>query len=115
MEIRLTKDAEYMVCLLYKVYKERRKNGIPKSNAKRIEGSNYIRNELLKDWSIEDIDETLYELKRANFLTCHSADDMVYIAFLNDEAIIYMENRFVDGLTGVLEYMAKIKSAITPF
>lgn len=42
------------------------------------------------------------------------ASDVMVDSFLTDNAIIYMENRFKNGLNSVIEHISKIKSAI-PF
>jgi len=112
VEIELTKDAEYMLCAIYKSYKDKRKSGIPKSDAKYIGNSEDIHKSLMSEWLFDDVDETCRELNRAGFVDCRYYDDTAHYVTLTDKAIIYMENRFVNGLTGVLDYMAKIKQAI---
>lgn len=114
MEVKLTKDAEYMICALYKEYIDKRKNKTPKEDAKFVGSSEGIQKELMSQWTLEDVDETCRELDRAEFLECLYAEDTIVDACLTDNAIIYMENRFIDGLTGVLDYMGKIR-AILPF
>ena len=57
----------------------------------------------------EDVDDTCRELSRANLLNCFWADNIAYNVILSDNAIIYMENRFKNGLTEVLEFIDKIK------
>jgi len=112
MNVELTKDAEYMLCALYKDYKEKRKNREDKASAKYVGSAERIHKDLMSEWSFEDVDETCRELSRAGYLNCQFADNVTWQSNLTDEAIIYMENRFVNGLTGVLDYMAKIKAAI---
>lgn len=70
MKQKLTRDAEKLISLLYELYLERRESGMPKAKAKHFGGSNLIREKLLIDWSIADIDETCRELSRAGFLNC---------------------------------------------
>ena len=77
-------------------------------------GSDDIHSELMSKWRLADVDETCRELGRAGLLDNFYAGDKVYFVQLSDNGIIYMENRFVDGLTSVLDYMGKIKTAI-PF
>ena len=101
-----------MLCAIYKSYKDKRKNGESKLDAKFAGSSQIIHANLMPEWSFEDVDETCCELSRAGFLDCCFADNVVYYSGLTDKAVIYMENRFVNGLTGVLEYMTRIKQAI---
>lgn len=112
MEQKLTKNAEYLICLLYKSYREKLKKGISISNAKLFGGSQYIQSNLVPQYSIDDIDEICRELSIAGFLKNFYADNSVYECSLTTDAIIYMENRFVNGLADVLDYIVKIKSAL---
>lgn len=108
----LTKDADAMICVLYKNYLRRRKSGVPKRDAKFFGGSAEIHTDLMPKWSFEDVDETCRELSRAGFLDCHFADNVTYLAYLTDDAIIYMENRFKDGISSLLEHLHSLMSII---
>ena len=112
--IKLTKESDYLICAIYKDYLEKRKNGIPKLEAKRPGSSKRIHQDILPKWMYEDVDETCLELERAGLLNCFSADNAVLDSYLNDDAIIYMENRFKNNVKSVFEYMKKIKDFI-PF
>lgn len=107
--IQLTKDSDKLICALYKIYLEKRKQNISKELAKNIGSSEDIFNSHILNMSFEDIDETCRELNRANLLSCSYADDVVYNSRLNDEAIFYMENRFKNGLSDLLDYAQKFK------
>lgn len=110
MNIELTKDADKMICEIYAAYMKRRAEGLPKRAAKDFVDQSRWPAEYSKDWNSEDSSETLAELKRAGLIKLY-----LYGGFsLNDEAIIYMENRFKSGASEVLEWLGKLKSAI-PF
>ena len=108
-DINLTKDSDALICAIYKDYLEKRKNGISKNNCKHIGSSEDIQKTIVPEWSFEDVEETCRELSRANLLDCNFADNIVYDSYLSDTAIIYMENRFKNGLSEVLDYFQKIK------
>lgn len=108
----LTKDADAMICVLYKNYLQRRKSGVTKCDAKFLGGSTEIHTDLMPKWSFEDVDETCRELSRAGFLDCLFADNITYLAYLTDDAIIYMENRFKDGFFSLLEHLGSLFSII---
>jgi len=93
---------------------DKRKSGEAKYDAKFMGSSELIHKTLMSEWKYEDVDETCRELTRAEYVECLFADDVAQEVVLTDKAIVYMENRFINGLTDVLEYMAKIKAAI-PF
>lgn len=114
MEIRLTKDADALICLLYKQYCQKRKDGISKDQAKFSGSSRDIQKNITPKWTPDDVDETCRELGRSGLLSIFYADDIAYENRLSDEAIIYMENRFKDGIDSVLDYLGKIKDLI-PF
>ena len=111
-DVTLSKDADALICAIYKVYLQRRKDGASKADARLLGGSDSIQEKIIPKWSFSDVDETCRELGRAGMLDCFYADDVVYIANLSDAGIIYMEQRFKNGLTDVLNYPEKIKSIL---
>ena len=106
--IVLSKDADYLICLIYKYYLELRDNGFSKSDAKSLGDSPDIQQKIIPEWSLEDTDDTCRELIRKGFL-----DNRLYIdnrcgyMRLSDEGIIYMENRFKNGFKEVTDFIAK--------
>lgn len=111
-EIKLTKEADALMCVLYREYLQRRKTGISKAEAKLFAGSEYIHTQLMTKWSFEDIDETCRELSRAGVLNCNYADDVTDTAGISDAGIIYMENRFTDGIASVFSYLERIRTIL---
>ena len=111
-EIRLTKDSDALISVLYKEYLRKRKNGVPKGEAKYLGGAKHIQSTFVPRWLLADVEETLWELERAGLLLCQSADNTVILTALSDDGIIYMENRFKNGLTDVLDYVEKVKSIL---
>ncbi len=110
MPINLTKDADELICVLYKSYLERRKDGLSKSNAKKFGGYAEIQSKLMPKHSAEDVNETCCELSRAKMVDCFFADDVVQHLWLTDASVIYMESRFKDRIDSVLDYLVKIRS-----
>lgn len=111
-EIKLTKDSDALLCVLYKEYLDRRKKGIPKAEAKFFFGSESIHEELMPKWALEDVDDTCRELDHAALLECFYGDDVVCQAQLTPEAIIYMENRFKDGLASLLGHLKSLMELV---
>lgn len=112
MTLRLTRDSDALICLLYKHYCQQLKRGISKSDAKQFGGSPEIHKSIAPKWTFENVDETCKELSRAGLLNCYCAENIVWDSSLSDEGIIYMENRFKDGLKDVLEYLEKIRNIL---
>lgn len=111
-EIKLTREADALICVLYREYLQRRKSGVSKADAKFFAGSQYIHTELMAKWSFEDVDETCRELSRAGLLNCRYADNITYIATISDAGIIYMESRFADGVSAVFSYLERIRAML---
>lgn len=99
----LSKDADKMVCILYKLYLSKRKNGFDKSSARRYSYSEIKSLKPFDSWSDDDTKSTLSEISRAGFGKMYL--DCGFLA--NDDFIIYMENRFSDGLRDVTDFISK--------
>jgi len=104
--IELTKDADKLLCTLYKEYLERRKSGLSKSDATSFEDSDDIRNQYFPKWSSDDAANVCWELHNAEYVHCCPGDDLANDVELRTEAIIYMENRFKNGLKDVLTFLS---------
>lgn len=102
MELILTKDAQKLVAVAYKEYLEKRKSGIDKINAKNFTCKD-IHEKYFSDFSIRDYKATVAEMTRA--FHCPMYMDGGFM--LNDSAIVYMENRFKNGLTDTLSFLAQ--------
>lgn len=111
-DTKLTREADALICVLYREYLQRRKSGVSKADAKFFAGSEYIHEKLMAKWSFEDVDETCRELSRAGLLNCRYADNVTYMAIISDAGIIYMENRFADGLSSILSYLERIRAML---
>lgn len=99
----LTKDADKIICCIYKEYLERRKSGRSKSDAKEFEANFYQNIKSISNWDSDDISDTLHELKNVGFLKMYITGDFS----LNNEAIVYMENRFKNGLAELTDFISK--------
>lgn len=107
-EIVLTKDADYLICLIYKYYLELRQNGISKSEAKSLGSSRDVNTDIIPEWSFNDTDDTCRELINKNLLTNRIyMDNYCGYMTLSDEGIIYMENRFKNGFKQLTDFIAK--------
>lgn len=101
--VDLSRDADKMICVLYKQYLTRRENGMVKSEACQFDDVAQMRLDFFPYETIDDLNETLIELCRA-FDFDYSVDGSFV---LSDQAIIYMEGRFKRNLKAVLDYLAQ--------
>lgn len=107
--LKLSKDADALICLIYKHYLDLRNDGISKSEAKLLGSSENLNTIIIPEWSFDDVDDTCRELDRANFLSIIYASDTCSEIFLTDDGIVYMENRFQDKIKNLIDYIAVIK------
>lgn len=107
--IELSKDADALICLIYKYYLNSRNNGSSKSKAKELGSSEDINNNIIPEWSFDDVDDTCRELNRNNLLNIAYSSNICYDVELTDKAIVYMENRFSNKVQNVLTYIQLIK------
>ena len=106
-KITLSNDNDFLICVLYKEFLKKRKNGISKSVARWLGSSDEIQENLMSNWSKEDVATACWELHNKGFLQCSPGDDIAYTTYLTDEGIIYMENRFSDKIEKILDYISK--------
>lgn len=114
MDIKLTKDSDYLICVLYSEHKNRLKNGIPISDSKVFKDISEIQNLAKVKWSENDTFEICCQLKRAKLLNAVAYDNTFYNITLNDNALIYMENRLSDKAFNLLDHISKLKSFFLP-
>lgn len=108
----MTKDAEYLICVLYKEYTDRRSEGKSKRTSSYFGSSEDVLDSFFGEWNLEDLDDTLIELHRLNYVHCLFADDTVYDFSLTPTGIEYMENRFKNKAEKVIDVIAKLKSIL---
>lgn len=99
--IILSKDADKTLCLIYKEYLSRRKNNVCKADASLFNSSKF--EELFPDVNMRDFMSDLTELKNNDFIKLYIEGSFI----LTSNAIIYMENRFKNGLVELTDFIAK--------
>ena len=97
----VTKSANKVLCKLYKEYLSRIKNGISKSNALIFDSLS-----LSQLFENQDIEFEKSELSKNSLIETWITGDVL----LNSETIIYMENRFKNGIIEVTDFLAKLKT-----
>ena len=99
----LTNDADKLICQLYKAYLEKRKNGVDKLNSMHFSFPEIKTLKPFSQWSDSDVKSAIAEVSRAGFGTMYF--DGGFMA--NDQFITYMENRFKNGLSEVVDFITK--------
>lgn len=81
----------------------RRKSDIPKSSAAEFSSPENLVNEFMQGTSPDYIRDCIQELRKIKFVRC----TVIGTFRLEDPAIIYMENRFKNGLKEVTDFISK--------
>ena len=103
--MQLTKDTDKMFCLIYEEYLNRRKAGDSKSSAILFHHPQALQSEFLQGIHEDDIYSAIRELDQKGLIKKY-----IDASFkLSDDGIIYMENRFKNGLKEILEYLSLLK------
>ena len=101
--MKLTKDADKLLCQIYQEYMKRRKNGAPKRQAILFDEPSCLIEGFLHGENPDDIADLIYDLAKIDFIKSYIDASFC----LTDEAIIYMENRFKNGLLEVADFLSK--------
>lgn len=99
----LTKDADKMICIIYKMYLEKIKTGMSKVASNAFEEDFYKSDKLLSKWHDDVVTMTFLELGQKEYLKIYITGNFE----ITNQAIIYMENRFKNGLLDVVDLVSK--------
>lgn len=103
----LTKDAKTVLFTLYKEYEKRKKSGTSKSKAKNFDSAKSIQENFFPKMLLEDVEDSLRELERNDFLDNFYADNTIYFCSLSDSAIAVMESQTKETLLNIADFIAK--------
>ncbi|ALS03068.1 hypothetical protein ATZ33_17290 [Enterococcus silesiacus] len=101
-----------MIAVIYKEYIDRINNGISKSQAKNLGGGDQLYNLLFPNMLFEDFEDTMRTLSRNEYINVNWSSNKIYLAFLKDDGIIYMENRFKNNVQDVIKFITNIKNIL---
>ena len=111
LEIKLSKDAAYLLLQLYRSYQSKRNFGKSKREANYFINSHYIHEYLLPNWQFDDVDDTCRELSRANIIHVTWADNIANDISINDLGIVTMENINLDKVKDAASIVNLVISA----
>lgn len=107
MESQLTKDAEKLLCLIYKSYLDRCKTNSSQSDCNYFGSTRDIHKNFLPNQYFDDVNELVWELKRNDLINGDTGDNILLEISLTSSAIIYMENRFKNGVKDIADFITK--------
>ena len=100
----MTKDADKMLCCLYREYLNRINAGSSKTSARQFTTEYITSDDILSKWHPDDVDTVKKELSRTGYLKTYVSGKYLF----TDEGIAYMENRFKNNLNEVIDFIAKL-------
>lgn len=103
----LTKESKTVLYHLYKEYQVRCSNGLSRSFSKEFGSSEEVQELLFPDWSVDDVDDYMRELKQAGYLEISCSSGIIYESNLTNEAIAHMENQRKDTFLNVASFVAQ--------
>ena len=71
--------------------------------------SDVVMEHFYPDSDSDHVSSLCWSLASAGYITCEPGEDLANEIKLTDKTIIYMENKFKNGLKSVLEFLAQFK------
>lgn len=107
----LTKEQKILLCSMYKEYLSRLSSQSPES-ANFFDDSDTIKQMYYPDYSSDYVSRLCWNLKSKGYIECSRGDELANDISITDETIIYMENRFKNGVKDVLNFLTAIKTIL---
>jgi hypothetical protein len=105
--LKLSKDEDKLICVLYREYLKALDNGTPQEKAAAFGHSVDIQKNLLPGTDPEQVAADCIRLRDEGFVSCFQAKNIAYTVQLENKGIRYMEKRFPKGIEKLEEYMVK--------
>lgn len=99
----LSKDADKLLCTIYKEYLDRINNNMSKSEASNFELIELLK--LIPSSNKDDISNDLHELSKNKLIKLYLYEDFCLLS----NGIVYMENRFFNKIDKLVDYIDKLK------
>lgn len=108
----LTKQQQYIITNLYKIFKDKQKRGLSRSESKNFKSSDEVHKEFFDYLNKEDFIADTRTLRGKDYITGAFASNMVVEIAISDKTIIYMENRFKNNIKDIVKFLSDIKGII---
>ena len=105
--MKLSKDEDKLICVLYREYLKAINNGAPPEKAVAFGHSVDIQKHLLPNADSEQVAADCIRLRDEGFVSCFQAKNIAYTVQLENKGIRNMEKRFPKGIEKLEEHMVK--------
>ncbi|OAO18533.1 hypothetical protein [Mammaliicoccus lentus] len=105
----LTKQQQYIITNLYKIFKDRQNSGLSRNEARIFKSSDEVHTEFFNYLNKEDFIADTRTLKGEGYITGAFASNMVVEIAISDKTIIYMENRFKNNIKDIVKFLSDIR------
>ena len=102
--MQLTKNADKMLCLIYKIYLKRIKDGSDMEQASVFEYSFTEEDKAFDKMGASAVRSAIAELGDAGYIRRYTDGGFR----LNQSAVVKMENRFKDGLKDLMDFIGSL-------
>ncbi len=102
----LTNEQKYLLVSMYNEVISRQP-ALSMEEANYFADSDKVKDMFLPELSSDYVSALCWKLKSKGYISCYHGDDLANNIRLEDSTIIYMENRFKNGIKDVLDFIAK--------
>lgn len=108
----IANDASAFVAVLFREYCARRKAGKSIEESAHMGDDVVIQRDLVPKMLIEDVTHICWYLEEKGILYAEPGDDMANQVAITDDGIVYMENRFPQGVKDALDLIGSLRSIV---
>jgi len=112
LEIRITRDADAFICVLYREYLKSRKSGKTIEDSASFGDDARIQETLFPKWQLDDVTHLCWYLAEKDLLTAYPGDGQANSVSLSEDGVVYMEHRFPEGVSQLLSALGKLASLV---
>ena len=101
----LTKEQKHLLVSMYKEVLNRQPT-LSMEDANKFDSSDQLIELSSLNMSSDYVSDLCWKLHSNGYIQCYSGDDLANDISLSDKTIVYMENRFKNGLKDVLSFLS---------
>lgn len=101
----LTNEQKYLLLSMYKEVLNKQP-ALPLEQANYFLDSDVVQEHILPDQSSDYVSDLCWKLKAKGYIHCSPGDNLANDIVLTDKTIIYMENRFKNGIKDLAMFLS---------